>query len=105
MPSRANIEVIRLGDLSPVEIAKIAVSNNLETSIQKTALNDQRFVAVNRLLINGLVRNCQSQIVGAESRGWKYHLPDGETVCSSTIVQRNTEPSEGRAALFLRVRR
>jgi len=33
MPSRANIEVIRLGDLSPVEIAKIAVPNDLETSI------------------------------------------------------------------------
>jgi len=83
MPSRADVDVFRLGGFGSIEIAKIAMPNHVEAFVQKAALEDQRFFAVNHFLIDRLAQgNCQ--IVRTESRG--SHLSTANALFGPAFV-------------------
>jgi hypothetical protein len=98
---RAGIEVVRLGIVASVKIAKVAMPNDFEAFVQKASLNDQSFFAADNFLIKSKLRIFPAQIETAESGGWEYDLAGWGIHRTSSILQCDENSCERRAALFL----
>ena len=98
---RAGIEVVRLGIVASVKIAKVAMPNDFEAFVQKASLNDQSFFAADNFLIKSKLRVFPAQIETAESGGWEYDLAGWGIHRTSAILQCDENSCERRAALFL----
>jgi hypothetical protein len=105
VPRSADVEVVGLRKFVSVKIAKIAVPNDIKTSVQKAPLHDQGLVAINDLLINYLIGGFDCQIVGGKSGGGEHHLTRFKFLDSPTITESDANSGEGGSSLFLGVRR
>jgi hypothetical protein len=103
MPCQANAEVFGLAGFRPIEIAKIAMSNDAEASVKKATLNDQSLLTVDQLLVDGFVVR-DHQIIRAESGRWENHLSAAYSVVGSASGESKADSSERGASLLILVR-
>jgi hypothetical protein len=103
VPGAANVEILWLRVPMFVEVAKMAVSRQIESPIQKTSLYHHKLISISEILINKVIKGLSIEIVIPKASRWIDYTATLPFISGLTGIHRIEKPSvNGPIGIFLR---